>query len=217
MVHLKKIAKSQENSSSCDERDTGNINFDLSPRDVVGPSHETNASMNSLLSQLQSLHLKVDQPEKQKTKPNIVINTEDLSSFVNDKNVHELLLACRSIEMILSFSPCFTIKENSSEGLFCMACESILKYNFDDGMSFNSDEMLPQSFSHLKESVKRHTQNPTHMSGLASKKQISKQNEILYKQSKEAAINCASAAYSGHRSAVVKRVEHISTILLVNI
>ena len=58
----------------------GNINFDLSPRDVVGPSHETNASMNSLLSQLQSLHLKVDK----KTKPSIVINTADLSSFIND-------------------------------------------------------------------------------------------------------------------------------------
>ena len=68
---------------------------------------------------LKSLHIKVDQREKGKSQSKVVVNTTDLSSMVNDKNIRERLLACRSIKIILTFFPCFKSMENSWErGIF---------------------------------------------------------------------------------------------------
>ena len=43
-----------------------------------------------ILAQLESLHLKVDQLEKQESQPKFVINTTDLSSVLNEKNMMDL-------------------------------------------------------------------------------------------------------------------------------
>ena len=149
----------------------------------------------SILNQLESLSLKIDSLEKSQTK--IVINTADLSTVLSPKNVIEILSTCRSVELILSLLPCFTIKDN--EGLRCTICEHTLKYDFRSGISFESSENLPSSFSHLKESVKRHIQSSNHVSMSALKENLSKEQKLLHKQSKEAAINCASACYLGYK------------------
>lgn len=192
-----KVAKSAEENSPSN---TGLLLGDLgvSQRTLSSDSTPTE-TLGSVLSQLQSLQLKVDQLGKQNINTKIEIKVADLSTLVNNQNVHELLVACRSIDMILSFFPCFTVKEDFGQGLICTACESTLRYDFSYGMSFGSDESIPLAFSHLKESIKRHTKSATHLSNMKIKENISKQNETVYKQSKEAAINCASAAYLGYK------------------
>ena len=123
---------------------------------------------------LESLHLKVDQLEKHESKPKFVINTTDLPSVLNE--------TCRSNEIILSLMPCFTTKDDrNDEGFFCTICDCILKYNFGNGLSFNSSGNLPASFSHL-------TEFPC----------TSTTKEVLYKQLREA-IHCESAAYLGYK------------------
>ena len=48
-----------------------------------------------ILTQLEALHIKVDQVEKRNTPSNFIVNTSYLSSFLNKKNVTELLIKCR--------------------------------------------------------------------------------------------------------------------------
>ena len=96
------------------------------PSELLPDKSRSTESMDSVLTKLDALNMKVDKLEKAQGKKNIIINTADLSTLV-DKN--ELLVACRSIDMILSFFPCFTIAQNSShQGLLCTACETTLNY-----------------------------------------------------------------------------------------
>ena len=126
------------------------------------PPRQSAKQTKDILDQLESLHLKVDQLEKQGSSK-FLINITDISSVLNEKNVLELLTTCRCIAIILSFVPCLNIKNDSAdEGLFCTVCECVPKYNFECGLSFDYSENLPSSFSYLKESVKRHIQNTTH-------------------------------------------------------
>ena len=61
--------------------------------------------------------------------------------------------------VILSLVPCLTTKSDNSseEGLFCSIWECVLKYQFENGLSFSLAESLAALFSHLKESIKRHS------------------------------------------------------------
>ena len=78
-----------------------------------------------------------------------------------------------------------------------------LKYDFGESMP------------HIK-SVKCHTQTVIHVNNLASKERISKQHEFLHKQPKEAAIYCASTAYSGYKFGLsYKFYEHCVGDLLI--
>ena len=153
-------------------------------------------SLDSVLTQLQCLNVKVDKFEQQQSKPNFVINTAYLSTLVNDNNVVTMSIS-RYDHVVF---PIFTVNENSCEqGLFCTACESTLKYDFNNGLSFGPEEPMPSSFSHLKDSVKRHNQNMTHKRNVETKERISKQNDKILKNSKEASIKCASVAYLGYK------------------
>ena len=52
---------------------------------------EKDDNTECILSQLQTLHLKIDHLEKQDTrKNNIIVNTTDLSSVLNPENVIEM-------------------------------------------------------------------------------------------------------------------------------
>ena len=123
-----------------------------------------------ILSQLQSLHLKVDRLEKQDFRTNIFVKRTDLSSVVKPENVIEILVTCRSVDLLLSHLLFFAIKNDSdAEGLYCTICECTLKYNFSDGLSFGLTENIPASFSHLKTSLKRHIQSSSYISAGAEK------------------------------------------------
>ena len=101
---------------------------------------------NPFLSQLESLHLKVDLLEKRQS-PKFIINIADLSIVLSPKNVNEIITICRSIKLILSLLPYFTNKnESNDEGLHCTICECTLKYDFNTGLSFDTLENLPASF-----------------------------------------------------------------------
>ena len=63
---------------------------------------EKDDNTECILSQLQALHLKIDRLEKQDTRNNIFVNTTDLSSVLKPKNVIEILVNCRSVEIIFS-------------------------------------------------------------------------------------------------------------------
>ena len=73
---------------------------------------EKDDNTECILSQLQALHLKIDRLEKQDTRNNIIVNTTDLSSVLKPKNVIEILVNCRSVEIMLSLLPFFTIKND---------------------------------------------------------------------------------------------------------
>ena len=51
----------------------------------------------------------------------------------------------------------------------------------------------------MKEFIKRHIQSSNHISTSALKEKLSKEHEVLYKQSREAAVNCTSACYLGFK------------------
>ena len=72
-----------------------------------------------------------------------------------------------------------------AKGLYCGVCEYTLKYDFSLGLSFEIEENLPTSFSDLKESVKRYIQST---GAGAEKEKLTKEQERLYKQAKEAAV-----------------------------
>ena len=155
---------------------------------------------SAILSELESLKLRLDQLEIQKRQP-IVVNKADLSTVLSTENILEIIVSCRSVEIILSLLPCFTINNDTDEeGLHCKVCDITLKYDFAFGVTFESSQKLPTQFSHLKGSVKRHVQSPHHISTLAAKeKQTEEQNRLL-KTAKVAAVNCASAAYLTYKS-----------------
>ena len=67
---------------------------------------------------------------------------------------------------------------------------SVFLSKFECGLSFAVSENLP-SFSQLK--------NTTHKTMSDLKDKVSKEQEVLYKQSKDVAINCASAAYMSYK------------------
>ena len=101
----------------------------------------------------------------------------------------KIFVNCRSVEIILSLLPFFTIKNDlDAEGLYCGVCEYTLKYDFSLGLTFGLEENLPASFSHLKESVKRHIQSSGHISAGVEKEKLTKDRERLYRQAKEAAV-----------------------------
>ena len=157
----------------------------------------TSASASAESSKLNTFD-NVDLLEKPQS-PKFIINTADLSTVSSPKNVNEILTTCRSIELILSLLLYFTIKNESNERLHCTICECTLKYDFNTGSSFDTLENLPASFSHLKESIKRHIQSSNHISTSALKEKLSTEHKVLYKQSREAAVNCASACYLGYK------------------
>ena len=108
---------------------------------------EKDDNTECILSQLQALHLKIDRLEKQDTRNNIIVNTTDLASVLRSKNVIEILVNCRSVEIILSLLPFFTIKNDlDAKGLYCGVCEYTLKYDFSLGLSFELEENLLASF-----------------------------------------------------------------------
>ena len=118
------------------------------------------------------------------------------TAVLNIENSLEIVASCRSVEIILSLFPCFTINNDANEdGLHCKVCQVTLKYDFALGVTFDSSQKMPSQFSHLKESVKRHVQSPHHITTAAGKEKQSKEQSRLLKTSKETAINCASAAY----------------------
>ena len=158
---------------------------------IYDDSSQSAKQTKYILDQLESLHLKVDQLEKQGSSK-FGNNTTDLSSVLTEINVLDLLKTCRSIEIILSLVTCLTIKNVSAdEGLFCTVCEFVRKYNFECGLSFDFSENLPSSLFHLKESVKRHSEYYP--------QKVSTEQEVLYKQSNDVAINCALAAYMSYK------------------
>ena len=155
---------------------------------------------NTILSELESLKSKVEQLEIRKRQP-IVINRADISTVLNTENILEMISYCRSIEIIISLLPSFTIdNDTDEEGLQCKICNITLKYDFELGVTFDSSQKLPPQFSHLKESVKRHIKSPNHISTLCAKNKQTEEHEKLLKTAKNAAVNCASAAYLTYKS-----------------
>lgn len=98
---------------------------------------------STILSELESLKSKVEQLEIHKRQP-IVVNRADISTVLNPENILEMISPCRSIEIILSLLPCFTIDNNTDEeGLQCKICNITLKYDFELGVTFDSSQKLP--------------------------------------------------------------------------
>ena len=196
-----KISRTDDNASTSESPSNDDPEVsNTESADQVSTETGNDDSTNNIFSQLQLLNRKVDRLEQQEFRNNITLNVTDLSSVLKPENMMELLVSCRSVELILSVLPFFTIKNDTiTEGLFCTICECTLKYNFSNGLSFEPTENLPTSFSHLKESVKRHVQSSSHICTANEKEKNIKEQERLYKQGKEAAVNCASAAYLGYK------------------
>ena len=125
----------------------------------------------------------------------------NISASITDSQISELIPACRSIDTLLSLVPCFVLDHTKYDdddkiGLKCTACDVLFKYNyFDDGLRFDNDETLPPTFCHLKGHVKRHIGSSSHLANVEYKAVKAKEEASFLKQSKEVAVNCASAAY----------------------
>ena len=104
----------------------------------------------------------------------------------------ELLPSCRSIRSIITLEPIF---EEIETGLQCTACQTIIKYDKENGTSFSQDVDLPRPFRTLKFSIVRHLKYESHKASVERKNKYDKELEKLKKQSQESAINCASLAY----------------------
>ena len=174
------------------------------PSKIAKVSHEEESQKSSsddlansteILTKLEALHLKVDHLEQQ-SKQSIIIKQADVSSVFSTERALDLVSNCCSIDIILSLLPFFNVTNDiNEEGLRCTICETTLKYDFKLGVDFDASDMLPSQFSHLKTSVKRHIQSSHHINTAVAKEKETAEQARLMKQAKEAAVNCASAAY----------------------
>ena len=92
--------------------------------------------------------------------------------------------------LIIGFLPMIQVKRY---------CQCVLKYQFENGLSFILSENLLILFSHLTESIEHRIHSSTHKSTSPLKKNLSKEQEVLNQQSKEAVINCVSTAFLGYK------------------
>ena len=78
-------------------------------------------------------------------------------------------------------------------------CQCVLKYQFENGLSFILSENLLILFSHVIELIEHRIHSSTHISTSPLKKNLSKEQEVLNQQSEEAVINCVSTAFLGYK------------------
>ncbi|GBN10943.1 hypothetical protein AVEN_147278-1 [Araneus ventricosus] len=69
-----------------------------------------------------------------------------------------LLKSSRSIEALLKWAETF---DRCNEGLKCSVCQTVLKFNFENGDNFDENNML-LTFRHLKYDLRRHLNTVTH-------------------------------------------------------
>lgn len=103
----------------------------------------------------------------------------------------DLITSARSIESLLKWAHYFV---RSDFGILCSACGTILQYNYNDGDCF-SDTAMPDSFRHLKYDLKRHLISDKHKESVRVLENKKLSDELSYREGKENALNCASAAY----------------------
>lgn len=139
------------------------------------------------LNELKKMPKHQDQP--------VMSKHEGRDSTLTDEEIEILLKSQRSVAGILKWAG--TLKfERCDDGIRCQVCQTTISYDFNDGEDFTAQEdILPLTFRHLKFDLIRHSKTSTHIENL---KRVNKLNLIEkqeYDTGKQAAINCASAAY----------------------
>lgn len=103
----------------------------------------------------------------------------------------DLITSARSIDSLLRWAHYFV---RSDFGILCTTCGTVLQYDFNNGHYF-TDSAMPDSFRHLKYDLKRHILSDTHKESVKVFQKQKLNDELSFKEGKENALNCASAAY----------------------
>lgn len=118
----------------------------------------------------------------------------DDATFTEDE-IESLLKSQRSVAGLLKWARILKF-ERCHDGIQCQVCQSTISYDFNDGEDFTAQkDTLPLTFRHLKSDLIRHTKTSTHVENLKRLNKLSLLEKQEYDTSKQAAINCASAAY----------------------
>ena len=102
------------------------------------------------------------------------------ASSASANDFHELdeklfpLTHARSLTSILKYLDNWTLSE---DGPKCVPCGIVVKYDhFSDGTDFDKDDIIPQSFSNMKESIIRHVNCDSHIKSLNYLKMLKQKN-----------------------------------------
>lgn len=131
---------------------------------------------------------------KTQYRPSEVKSSVSGSDFTNEER-QILLKSARSVETLIK---CGETLERCDEGLKCTTCQTLLKFNFENGDNFE-EENMPVTFRHLKYDLIRHLSSLTHSQNVQMAKQVSLREKKSLETEKLAAINCASAAYLSYK------------------
>lgn len=124
------------------------------------------------------------------------VNTAPLLPTADSKELTfeeklDLITASRSIDNLLKWAHFFV---KSEYGILCSVCGTVLQYDYNNGENF-TESAMPDSFRHLKYDLKRHILSGMHKESVNKHEEKELVEELLSKEGKANALNCASAAY----------------------
>ena len=161
------------------------------------PSAANNTmSMSQMSKHLTELSTSMKQLVLNQEKKDCTSNNDNQCSLSDDEK-ETLIKYSRSLNSIIKvLGSDFQLLE---DGLRCVCCSSVLKYNYlEEGEEFASETLIPRSFSNFKKSLIIHLKLQSHISAkVALQKSINKENEQLA-YAKDYGLHCASAAYTGY-------------------
>ena len=116
------------------------------------------------------------------------------SNFTSEER-EILMKSARSVDTLIKWAETL---ERCNEGIKCTMCQSVFKFNFENGDDFEENNM-PITFRHLKYDLCRHLNSMTHKENLQMAAEVSLREKELLEIGKLAAVNCVSAAYLSYK------------------
>ncbi|GBL87969.1 OTU domain-containing protein 6B [Araneus ventricosus] len=137
-------------------------------RHAYGLGEHYNSVVPCLSNQIQEL--KSDQNKWQDKPAKAKLTSE--ANFTSEE-MEILLKSSKLIEALLKWAETF---ERCSEGLKCNVCQTVLKFNFENGDNFDENNM-PVTFRHLKYDLCRYLKTVAHCENLLTAKELSIQEK----------------------------------------
>ena len=101
-------------------------------------------------------------------KPTEVKSTAPRSNFTSEER-EILMKSARSVDTLIKWAETL---ERCNEGIKCTMCQSVFKFNFENGDDFEENNM-PITFRHLKYDLCRHLNSMTYKENLQMATEIS--------------------------------------------